>query len=215
LLPNEEGDPYAYVQAIDMMRASIVGGNFTLSELFGFWLPLYQFICALVTVVVGHPLYVAKVVSALCGTGVCLLVFELSEQLTASRMLSLFAFVLIALNPIHVMYSAFSMSTPHALLVIGSLYFAIKNRWVLAAGWWRLAVLCGPSHGCLSCRRAAVRVASSSFGNSFLLRCLPFDLIYISWSATGNALDFNEKRLHPGVALEGPKPRFVLPPRDR
>ena len=100
LLPNEEGDPYSYLQAIEIMRASIAGGTFTLSELFGFWLPLYQFICALISVVVGHPLYVAKLVSALCGTGVCLLVFQVSMQLTANRMLSLLAFALIAASEV-------------------------------------------------------------------------------------------------------------------
>jgi 4-amino-4-deoxy-L-arabinose transferase-like glycosyltransferase len=136
ILPNEEGDPYAYAQAIDMMRASLLGGTFTIAELFGFWLPLYQFICALITSVIGHPLYVAKVFSAICGTGVCLLVFQLSSALTASRRVALLAFALIALNPIHVMYSAFSMSdVPHALMVMSSLYFAIKNRWVLASAF--------------------------------------------------------------------------------
>lgn len=199
LLPNEEGDPYAYVQAIDMMRASIVGGTFTISELFGFWLPLYQFLCALITVVVDEPLYVAKVVSAVCGTGVCLLVFELSERLTANRMLSLLAFALIAINPIHVMYSAFSMSdVPHAFLLMSSLYFAIKDRWVLAAGlvavgglmrpesWMFIGIL--PALQFLLHRRISViafLIALSS----------PLIWIYISWSATGNAFEyFNVRR---------------------
>ena len=194
LLPNEEGDPYAYVQAIDMMRASIVGGSFTISELFGFWLPLYQFICALITVFVGHPLYVAKVVSAVCGTGICLLVFQLSRQLTANRTLSLLAFALIALNPIHVMYSAFSMSdVPHALLVMGSLSFAIKNRWVLAASLvaagglmrpesWLFIVLL-PTLQFVLHRRVSVKAF-------FIALSSPLIWIYISWSATGNALEY-------------------------
>src|SRR5512143_2705996 len=133
-LPNEEGDPYSYLQAIQIMRSTIVVGTFSISELFGFWLPMYQFICAVISSLVGHPLYVAKLVSAVCGVGVCLLVFAVSLRLTASRLLSLLAFALIALNPIHIMYSAFSMSdVPHALLVTSSLYFAVKNRWVLAS----------------------------------------------------------------------------------
>src|SRR5215813_6496597 len=64
LLPNEEGDPYSYLRAIEMMRDSILNGNFTLAELFGFWLPLYQFVSALLSTVFGNPLYVAKLVSA-------------------------------------------------------------------------------------------------------------------------------------------------------
>jgi hypothetical protein len=193
-LPNEEGDPYAYVQAIDMMRASIVGRTFTLSELFGFWLPLYQFICALITVVVGHPLYVAKVVSAVCGTAVCLLVFELSKQLAANRMLSLFAFALIAFNPIHIMYSAFSMSdVPHALLVMGSLFLAIKNRWVLAASLAAMGGLMRPESWMFILLLPALqfflhrRVSLTSF---FVVLSSPLIWLYISWLATGNALEY-------------------------
>jgi hypothetical protein len=194
VLPNEEGDPYAYVQAIDMMRTSIVGGTFTLSELFGFWLPMYQFICALITVVVDHPLYVAKVVSALCGTGVCLLVFELAEQLTANRLLSLVAFGLIALNPIHIMYSAFSMSdVPHGLAVLGSLYFAIKNRWVIAAGLVAIGGLMRPESWLFIVLLPALqfvlhrRISVTSF---FVALSAPLIWLYISWSATGNAFEY-------------------------
>ncbi len=197
-LPNEEGDPYSYLQAIEIMRVSIAGGTFTLSELFGFWLPLYQFICALISVVVGHPLYVAKLVSALCGTGVCLLVFRVSMQLTANRMLSLIAFALIAVNPIHIMYSAFSMSdVPHAFLVLGSLYFAIRDRWVFAAtlvaagglmrpeSWVFVAVL--PALQWLLHRRVSlIAFFVALFG--------PVAWIYISWAATGDPLEYFKVR---------------------
>ena len=118
MLPNEEGDPYSYFRAIQMMRAALVGGTFTIPELFGFWLPLYQLVCALISSVTGNPLYVAKLVSAVGGTGVCVLVFFISLRLTASAGLAFLSFALIALNPIHIMYSAFSMTDiPHALLV--------------------------------------------------------------------------------------------------
>lgn len=197
-LPNEEGDPYSYLQAIEMMRASIAGGTFTLSELFGFWLPLYQFICALISAVVGHPLLVAKLISALCGTGVCILVFVISMELTANRLLSLLAFGLIALNPIHIMYSGFSMSdVPHACLLIGSLYFVIKDRWVIAASlvaagglmrpesWVFIAVL--PALQWLLRRRVSV--------TAFLVALsAPVVWIYISWAATGDPLEYFKVR---------------------
>jgi len=198
LLPNEEGDPYSYLQAIEIMRASIAGGKFTLSELFGFWLPLYQFICALISLVVGHPLYVAKLVSALCGTGVCLLVFQVSMQLTANRMLSLMAFALIALNPIHIMYSAFSMSdVPHAFLVFGSLYFAIKNRWVLAASFVAAGGLMRPESWVFVAVLPALqwllqrRISPIAF---FIALFGPALWIYISWAATGDPLEYFKVR---------------------
>ena len=61
LLPNEEGDPYSYFRAIEMMRASILNGSFNLAELFGFWLPLYQFVSALLSAVC--PPIVGKIAS--------------------------------------------------------------------------------------------------------------------------------------------------------
>ncbi len=198
LLPNEEGDPYSYLQAIEIMRASIAGGTFTLSELFGFWLPLYQFICALISVVVGHPLYVAKLVSALCGTGVCLLVFQVSMQLTANRMLSLLAFALIALNPIHIMYSAFSMAdVPHALMVLGSLYLATKDRWVLAASLVAAGGLMRPESWLFVALLPALqwflhrRVSLIAF---FVALTAPVVWIYISWAATGDPLEYFKVR---------------------
>jgi len=198
LLPNEEGDPYAYAQAIDMMRASLVGGTFTIAELFGFWLPLYQFICALITSVVGHPLYVAKVLSAICGTGVCLLVFQLSSVLTASKRFALLAFALIALNPIHVMYSAFSMSdVPHALMVMSSLYFAIKNRWVLAAAFVAVGGLMRPESWLFIVLLPALQLflhRRVSVTSLLISLSAPLIWLYISWSATGNALEYFDVR---------------------
>lgn len=177
-----------------MMRASISGGTFTISELFGFWLPLYQFICALISVVVGHPLYVAKLVSAVCGTGVCLMVFAVSLQLTGNRVVSLLAFVLIAINPIHVMYSAFSMSdVPHALVLMSSLYFATKDRWVLAASLVGAGGLMRPESwlfvGLLPALQWFLhrRVSLIAF---LLALSSPLIWIYISWAATGNPLEY-------------------------
>lgn len=198
LLPNEEGDPYSYVQAIAMLRAGMVGGTFTISELFGFWLPLYQFACALISVVVGHPLYIAKLVSAVCGTGVCLMVFVVSLQLTGNRVVSLMAFALISINPIHIMYSAFSMSdVPHAFLVMSSLYFVIKDRWVVAGGFAAAGGLMRPESWLL----IALLPALQFFLHrkvSLIAFCValssPLIWIYISWSATGNALEYFKVR---------------------
>ncbi len=198
LLPNEEVDPYAYAQAVEMMRASIVGGSFSISELFGFWLPLYQFVCALISVVAGHPLYVAKLVSAVSGTGVCLMVFAVSMRLTANRIVSLLAFTLIAFNPIHIMYSAFSMSdVPYAFLVMCSLYFAIKDRWVVASGFAAAGGLMRPESWLFIALLPALQLFLNRRASTtaFLLTVLaPLIWIYISWSATGNPLEYFKVR---------------------
>jgi len=176
----------------------MVGGTFTISELFGFWLPLYQFICALISVVVGHPLYVAKLVSAVCGTGVCLMVFAVSLQLTGNRVVSLLAFALIAINPIHVMYSAFSLSdVPHAFLVMSSLYFAIKDRWVVAASLVAAGGLMRPESwlfvGLLPALQWFLHRRVSLVG-CFIALSAPVVWIYISWAATGDPLEYFKVR---------------------
>ena len=51
LLPNAFGDAYAYISIIGTMSAKLSAGAFALADLYGFWLPLYQFICAAVSVV--------------------------------------------------------------------------------------------------------------------------------------------------------------------
>src|SRR5947209_11127451 len=82
-LPNTFGDAYVYIRDIGALSAKIKGGTFTLTDLYGFWLPLYQFIAAVVNVFVGNGFYAGKVVSAVFGIGLCLLVYKLTRCITA------------------------------------------------------------------------------------------------------------------------------------
>src|ERR1044072_7203749 len=68
-LPNAFGDAYAYTEQIYYLRRAMLNGSFSLSSLFGFWLPLYQLICAGISALAGSPFYVPKLVSAFCGGG--------------------------------------------------------------------------------------------------------------------------------------------------
>src|SRR5215510_8916178 len=181
-----------------MMRAALVGGTFTIPELFGFWLPLYQFVCASISAVVGDPLYVAKLVSAVCGAGVCLLVFYASLRLSGSVSLASLSFALIAFNPIHIMYSAFSLSdVPHAFLVMGGLVCAMTGHWVLAGimvaggglmrpeSWAFIPLL--PVLQWLLQRRVTII--------PFIVAlAAPVSWIYISWLATGNPFEYFKVR---------------------
>ncbi len=82
----------------------------------------------------GNGFYVGKIVSAVFGVGTCLLVYSIAFRLTAHRMAALFSFALIALNPLHIFYSASAMTdVPHAFLVLASLYFILKRYWIIAA----------------------------------------------------------------------------------
>src|SRR6266446_9848899 len=132
-LPNAFGDAYVYIRDIGEMSTKMRAGTFAITDLYGFWLPLYQFLSALVNVFIGNGFYAGKVVSAGFGVGVCVLIYHVTLRLTAHRTAALLAFLVIALNPLHIFYSASAMTdVPHAFFLLASLYFCLQKRWVLA-----------------------------------------------------------------------------------
>ncbi|HEX5081127.1 MAG TPA: glycosyltransferase family 39 protein, partial [Blastocatellia bacterium] len=198
LLPNAFGDAYSYFEYIEGMRSKMASGTFAIKDLHGFWFPMYQFTCAVISLVFGHTFYVAKLVSALCGIGVCLLIYQISMRLTDHRPFSLLAFTLTALNPLHVLYSSSSMTDiPHAFMVMASLYFVMGKRWKVAAvfaaaggfmrieSWMLIALL--PALQFLFQRR----VSLAALGITLIS---PLFWFYICWKATGSALAYFEIR---------------------
>src|SRR5213595_421702 len=77
-LPNAFGDAYVYIRDIGEMSTKMRAGKFAITDLYGFWLPLYQFLSALVNVFIGNGFYAGKVVSAGFGVGVCLLIYGIT-----------------------------------------------------------------------------------------------------------------------------------------
>ena len=198
LMPNAFGDAYSYLEFIEAMRSKMADGTFAIKDLFGFWLPMYQFICAATSLLFGHTFYVAKLVSALCGTGVCLLVYLMSMRLTNHRPLSLLAFAAAALNPLHILYSSSSLTDiPHGFLVMACLYFALEKRWKTAAvfaaaaglmrveSWMLIALL--PALQFLFQRRV-------SLGALGIMGISPLFWFYVCWKATGSAMAYFEAR---------------------
>src|ERR1041385_2572408 len=133
-LPNAFGDAYVYIQEIGTLSTKISNGSFRLTDLFGFWLPLYQFISAIVNLFVKNGFYSGKIIAALFGAGTCLLVYLVTEQLTKDRKAAFWMFVLIAVNPLHIFYSASAMTdVPHTFFVLAALYFVLTGNWIIAA----------------------------------------------------------------------------------
>src|SRR5437588_11074326 len=97
-LPNAFGDAYVYIRDIGTLSTKLSTGTFRLTDLFGFWLALYQFISATVNVFVRNGFYSGKVVSAVFGVGVCLLVYAVTLRITGNRRTALAVFFLIVLN---------------------------------------------------------------------------------------------------------------------
>jgi hypothetical protein len=140
LLPNAEQDGYSYAEIIARLSAHISSGHLQWADLFGFWFPLFQLAAAIPNIWIGHPLVAGKILSALCGASSCVLVFAITQRITRSIALGYLAFALIVLNPFHVLYSAACMTdVPCGFLVLTSLWFLIRRRWLLAAIFAALA----------------------------------------------------------------------------
>ena len=192
LLPNSFGDAYVYTRDAGALSAKLSTGTFSLTDFYGYWLPLYQFVCALVNVFVNNPYYVAKLVSALFGIGVCLLVYETSFQLSGHRKASLLVFIIIALNPLHIFTSASAMTDlPSAFFVLGSLYFALRKRWLVAAIFGALAGLTRVDNWMLLVLMPMIQIFEErrvSIPSIVILIFPPLFWFYISWKATGDWL---------------------------
>ena len=191
-LPNAFGDAYVYIRDIGVMSVKIKSGTFALADLYGFWLPLYQFISAILNVFIGNGFYAGKLVSAVFGVGVCLLVYAITMQLVAQRTAALLAFALIAFNPLHILNSASAMTdVPHAFFVLASLYFVLKGRWVAAALFAALAGLTRVESWMLIALIPLIQVLKErrvSIAAVLIMMIPPVFWFYVSWRATGDWL---------------------------
>jgi Gpi18-like mannosyltransferase len=197
-LPNGFGDAYVYIRDIGTLSTKISTGTFRLTDLFGFWLPLYQLIGAVLNIFVRNGFYSGKLVSAVFGVGVCLFVYAITFTLTSSRKAAALIFLLIALNPLHIFYSASAMTDiPHAFFVLGALYFVLKKKWVIAAifaalagatrveSWMFIALI--PLIQFLRERRVSIVAV-------LIMILPPLFWFYISWKAAGNWLACFQQR---------------------
>lgn len=191
-LPNAFGDAYVYIRDIGTMSIKIANGTFGLNDLYGFWLPLFQFISAVANVFIRNGFYAGKIVSALFGIGSCLLIYSLTLRLTASRKAALLAFILIALNPLHITYSASAMTdVPHAFFVLAGLYFVQQKSWVWAAVFAALAGFTRVESWMFIGLIPAIQFFKErrvSLASLVILVFPPLLWFYISWKATGNWL---------------------------
>jgi len=191
-LPNAFGDAYVYIRDIGTMSTNLAKGTFALTDLYGFWLPLYQFISAVLNIFIRNGFYAGKIVSALFGLGSCLLIYSITLRLTVSHKAALFGFLLIALNPLHITYSASAMTdVPHAFFVLASLYCLLRRGWILAAIFAALAGLTRVESWMFMALIPAIQFLQErriSITALLILIFPPLFWFYLSWKATGNWL---------------------------
>jgi len=191
-LPNAFGDAYVYIQEIGTLSTKLSTGVFRLTDLFGFWLPLYQFLSAVINVPIKNGFYSGKLVAALFGVGSCLFVYAITLRLTANRTASILTSLLIALNPLHIFYSASAMTdVPHAFFVLAALYFVLSGNWIVAAVFGALAGFTRVESWMLIALIPFIQLTRErrvSFVALLILIVPPLFWFYISWKATGNWL---------------------------
>ena len=191
-LPNTFGDAYVYIRDIGNLSTKIKTGAFAITDLYGFWLPLYQFICAVVNVFVGNGFYTGKVVAALFGVGVCLLVYAITLQLVEHKVAAFLSFLLIALSPLHILTSTSALTdVPHAFFVLASLYFVLRKRWVVAGAFAALAGLTRVESWMLIALIPALQFWKErrvSIGPLVIMLLPPLFWFWLSWKAAGDWL---------------------------
>jgi hypothetical protein len=143
LLPSADGDAYSYAETIGAMSEKMIQGTFSFSDLFGFWLPLYQFTSAVVASLLHlSPLLAGKLVSACCAAGSAVIVFSLTLRITRNHTVAWIAFAFLVLDPLHVFLSGLSLTdVPNAFLVVASMHSAACGHWRRAAAWAAFAEL--------------------------------------------------------------------------
>ena len=197
-LPNAFGDAYVYIRDIGSLSTKISTGSFRLSDLFGFWLPLYQLISAAVNLFVRNGFYSGKIVSALFGVGSCLFVYFITLELTKSLKAAWLIFLLLSLNPLHIFYSASAMTdVPHAFFVLGALYFVLKKKWVAAAIFAALAGLTRVESWMFIALLPLLQLIKERRVSALpvvIMIIPPLFWFYVSWKATGNWLACFQQR---------------------
>lgn len=191
-LPNTFGDAYVYIRDIGTLSTKIKGGTFGLTDLYGFWLPLYQLVAALINVFAGNGFYAGKIVSAVFGIGVCLLVYVLTFRVTSNRAAAFLSFLLIALNPLHVLTSTSALTdVPHAFFVLASIYFVLGDRWIIAALFAALAGFTRVESWMLIALIPLIQLWKEqrvSIPAITIMFIAPLFWFYVSWKATGDWL---------------------------
>jgi len=192
LLPNTFGDAYVYIRDIGVLSTKIKAGTFAITDLYGFWLPLYQFISAVINVIVGNGFYTGKIVAALFGVGVCLLVYAITLQLVEHKTASLLAFLLIALSPLHILTSTSALTdVPHTFFVLAALYFVLRRRWLVAATFAALAGFTRVESWMLIALIPALQFWKErrvSVGPLLIMLLPPLFWFWVSWKAAGDWL---------------------------
>src|SRR3954451_8184764 len=94
-LPNAEQDGYSYAEIIAQLTRHFQTSEFRLADVYGFWLPLFQFVTAGLNLFIQDALVSGKIVNVICGTISLVLVSDITRRLTGRLWTGLLAFVLL------------------------------------------------------------------------------------------------------------------------
>ncbi len=132
--PNAEQDGYCDAETIARFTAAIADGTFRTADLYGFWLPLFQLVAAILNLLIHNALLAGKILSAFAGAVSCLLAAAITVKLTRSKPIALIAFALVLLSPIHFIYSSACMTdVPFGCLLLACLWSVMDEHWTSAS----------------------------------------------------------------------------------
>ncbi len=197
-LPNPEQDAWSYAEQTGILAARWGEGLPEPRDFYGFWLPGYQALAVLFSLPGLEPLMAARLLTTLFGAAGCLLVHTLTFRLTRRRLFAVLAFLFVAFNPMHLLYSAASMTdVPHATLVVAALTAACAGRWgfgalVLAfAGTMRLEAWAISPLFLVAAWQGQRRFP---FLPALILLLPPLAWLLLSWYSTGDVLSYFSAR---------------------
>ncbi|HEY4282835.1 MAG TPA: hypothetical protein VGM62_07190 [Chthoniobacterales bacterium] len=198
LLPNAEQDGYSYAEIIAGLTTKFESGQFHPSDLYGFWLPLFQVAAAVLNIWLHQPIVAGKIINLGCGAVSVVLVFAITRRITASLPASILAFGLILLNPLHLLYSAACMTdVPHVCVVLASLWYAMRRRWLIAAGFGALGECLRVESWALIVALPVIQLICERRISRNMLGILISPLVgwlLIAWVATGDPLAYFHER---------------------
>ncbi|GEM_PF-2180967 len=145
-IPNAVWDSFEYIEKINFLRTELQNGTFNLGDMFGLWVPFYQFFCAFIEFVfstsASGTIFVPKLITALFGITASLLIVKITLDITKNEWSGLIAGTVVLIHPTLLVYSATALTDiPYSAIILATLIALMNKRWYLASFFIAIASL--------------------------------------------------------------------------
>lgn len=145
-IPNAVWDSFEYIEKINFIRTELQNGTFNLGDMFGLWVPFYQFFCAFIEFVFstsgGGTIFVPKLITAIFGITASLLIVKITLDITKNEWSGLIAGACVLIHPTLLVYSSTALTDiPYSAIILAMLIALMNKRWYLASFFIAIASL--------------------------------------------------------------------------